>query len=507
MRSGLVMVMAAVCAAACGGGESAPPCTDALDPNDSKEAAARLTAGAKAGLRACAGDEDWYVVSLAAGETLALNADFTGAPETLKVQLIEPTQGAVIAQLGAGGAGVEGTMQPGAAGDYLVRVTTPSSKPVQYDLAVAVSPATQTCAAGTHPQNGGCVEDGCDDLGFEKNDDIASARLLLPGSYSGLRICKSGERDFYALQPPPGGGAFSVSLWRTKGQDLDLVITTGEVVNGKYKVLGAAQTNGMEDHLLYVPIPDGQPAYLMVLGDGAATGTYDLQLSVEPLDPVRDCLVDCGALVPMDGTFDMGDPVAAVAGYFIGTDEAYRFARRDLGMWLQWAFAQMEKKFPGTPPVYLSDISQEDGKTPGTMFNRPRHPTTTHVNGRDCDIAYYQTLPDNDYRIICGDGTDKNGNGQAGKYNDGYFCTTDKNVVDFVKQTQFVSLLMAHPQFRVLGIDQTLPQQFYDEAYRQADAGLLPGWAVYKIENGLAWGNDGGWAFHHHHIHLSLYDR
>jgi hypothetical protein len=489
------------------GGEPAPTCTDALDPNNSREAAARLAAGAKSGLRTCAGDEDWYVVTLGAGETLAVNADFQGAPETLKVQLIEPIQGAVVAQLGPGGGGLEGSMQPGAAGDYFIRVTTPSTTPVAYDLAVAMSPATQTCETGFHPQNGTCVQDGCDDLGLEANDDVMTARPLLPGLYSGLKICKAGDRDFFALQPPPGGGAFSVSMWRTKGQDIDLVITTGEVVNGKYKVLGAAQSSGGEDHLLYVPVPDGQPAFLMVLGDKDSTGTYDLELRVDPLDPKRDCVTGCNEIVPMDGTFDMDDPAALVAGYFIGTDEEYRFVRRDLGMWLQWAFGEMEKKFPGTPPVYLSDISQEDGKTPGTMFNRPRHPTTTHVNGRDCDIAYYQTLPDNDYRIICGDGTDRNGNGTPGKYNDGYFCTTNQNVVDVTRQTYFMALLMAHPQFRVLGIDQTLPQLFYEEVERLVGNGDLPGWAAYKIENGLAWGAEGGWQFHHHHIHLSLFDR
>jgi hypothetical protein len=57
-----------------------------------------------------------------------------------------------------------------------------------------------------------------------------------------------------------------------------------------------------------------------------------------------------------------------------------------------------------------------------------------------------------------------------------------------------------------VGVDETLPDQIIAEADKQFAAGELPRWALHRLRTGLGYGNDGGWAFHHHHIHLSLSD-
>jgi hypothetical protein len=66
---------------------------------------------------------------------------------------------------------------------------------------------------------------------------------------------------------------------------------------------------------------------------------------------------------------------------------------------------------------------------------------------------------------------------------------------------------MGSPLFRVLGVDETLPQQFADQAYKQQGEGMIGAWAVDRIESGLGYGNDGGWAFYYYHIHFFLMDR
>src|SRR6185436_7689468 len=120
---------------------------------------------------------------------------------------------------------------------------------------------------------------------------------------------------------------------------------------------------------------------------------------------------------------------------------------------------------------------------------------------------YFQTLPDNDYRIICGDGSDTNNNGVSGNYNDGYFCLTNQNVVDMPRQAYFMSLMMGFPYFRVVGVDQTLPSQLVAAADKLVASGDLPAWAAFKMHSGLGYGAAGGWQFHHHHIHYSANSR
>jgi hypothetical protein len=136
----------------------------------------------------------------------------------------------------------------------------------------------------------------------------------------------------------------------------------------------------------------------------------------------------------------------------------------------------------------------------------PRHPTTTHVRGNDVDVAYYQTDGASNYQIICGPGTDTNGNGSGGTYNDGQFCTTNSNVVDIPRQTWFLAKLAESPSFRVVGIDQTLVTAIRAEALRLYNAGDIGAAQYRRITDGLGYGSAGGWQYHHHHIHLSLYE-
>ena len=482
--------------AACSSGD---PCRDALDPNHDPASAATLTAGkTQSGLKACAGDEDWFSVTLAAGDTLSVHAAVAGgATDALALSVHEPSADSPIAAAVFDGDGLTVQSQPGAAGTYHVRVLGIAER-TGYGLTATVTPATTTCAAGSHAQNGGCVVDGCDDLGLEPNEDVTGARRIVPGVYHGLRAC-AGDADWYVVSAPPGGGALQVALTNVVDGDVDVYATDGTMNGPIPNMIGVGQTGGTEEHLTNVPIAAGGEVYIYVTG---GTARYDMEVSFTALDTDRDCMSACREIIAYDGPLDPGDPAALAAGYYDGSPPEYLFARRDFVMYMKWAFKQTAEHCPGTHPVYVSDIGQADGKVPGTDVGQPRHPPDAHINGHDADIAYFQTLPDNDYRIICGDGSDTNGNGQPGKFNDGYFCTTDQNVIDWPRQAYFLAMMAENPNYHVTGVDQTLPDQFYAAADKLAAAGEIPARAAYKIDTGgLAFGNRDLWPFHHHHIH------
>ncbi len=215
---------------------------------------------------------------------------------------------------------------------------------------------------------------------------------------------------------------------------------------------------------------------------------------------------DCDSLVQMPGPHA---PAASSAlepfGYQLVSGERYHWVRKDLSKLLAWAICEVKNKFPQVTPIDVSDMSQADGKTPGTDVGKPRHPETTHIKGQDIDIAYYQIDGMNNYQIVCGDGSDTNKNGQPAKYNDGYFCTTDQNIVDWGPQVWFFAKLLEPPnKVRVIGIDQMLAHDLIDKVNELHQANEIDDELYVKFTQRLSWGAEGGWQFHHHHTHLSF---
>lgn len=215
----------------------------------------------------------------------------------------------------------------------------------------------------------------------------------------------------------------------------------------------------------------------------------------------------CGDIISMPGSRDPRSGEAAVDGYYVAHEERYSFLRRDMTMLTEYAACEVARRYPGTPPLGLGDLSQEDGGTPGSDVGRLRHPDGTHT-GSDLDLAYYQTDGFNNLQIVCGDGSDRNGNGTRGTYNDGYHCTTEDNIIDPTLNAFFFAKMGEHPDTRVFGVDRTLAAQI-NAAYRElvsegiVPAGRLP---LGFDPDGVGPGEEGylGWAFHHHHSHLDF---
>jgi hypothetical protein len=119
-------------------------------------------------------------------------------------------------------------------------------------------------------------------------------------------------------------------------------------------------------------------------------------------------------------------------------------------------------------------------------------------------VAYYQTDGANNLQIVCGDGSDTNPNGVAGKHNDGYYCTTSQSIVAWERQVWFFARLMESPRVRVFGIDAKIAPALRKKADELHGAGKITQTIRQRLDKHVVWGAAGGWAFHHHHAHLSF---
>jgi len=172
---------------------SAPdPCAsavdDGLEENDSCGAAVALSAGSTTGLFTSISDEDYYLISVPAGDALTVDETYAGIVD-VDMDLYDDLS---CANLVSGAAGYAGTGQvtwtntTGAAATVVLRVYpwASSGDCNNYDLNVTLAPDP-------------CQNPLADDS-FEDNDDCASAVPLSDGLYTDLFASKADE-DFFEV--------------------------------------------------------------------------------------------------------------------------------------------------------------------------------------------------------------------------------------------------------------------------------------------------------------------
>ena len=350
---------------------------------------------------------------------------------------------------------------------------------------------------------------------FEPNDARQSAADAPLGATQTLSITK-GDEDWYRVVVPARTITRVGIEFKHAAGDLDLVAYDGQgnllgSRNGaEYPYAYRGQETNTEYYGFYSE-KGGSVYYIRVLGHAGAQNTYSLHHHQYAYKDGQTCtgagfsLADCdgrgsngSGLIP----FPFPDPSDSVVGdgYDFASYSNYRFARRELVMLVRHALAETRKAFPGTKPLSLIDICQMDGITPGYDVGDPRHPQSTHDQGGNIDISYFQTDGANDAEIVCNDGA---------SHADGY-CTsaaTQKHTVDLPRQAYFMAKLFASPRTRVIGVDTVLAPLLRSAAQSLAS---LPAGDRRKISQSelssfsshMAYGS--GWPYHHHHIHLSL---
>ncbi|WP_437315166.1 hypothetical protein [Sorangium sp. So ce385] len=386
---------------------------------------------------------------------------------------------------------------------------------------VACSPDVPSgwCPKGSHCDGGVCRKEafGCESEGdaLEPNDDAGAAVTAPAGVTKELTLC-AGDEDWFRIVVPARTIVRVGIRFRHAAGDIDLVAYDGEgrLLGSRYGEQYPYSYRDQETNTEFYGFYSerGGAEYLVrVVGYDGGQNTYDLDVTSYPYVDGPSCV---GAGFSFDECAGFGDggsgllpfpfpdPEDSVVGggYVWETFSNYRFARRELIMLVRDALAETLRAFPGTAPLSLIDVCQMNGVTPGYDVDGPRHPESTHDQGGNIDIAYFQTDGSNDGEIICGDGS---------KHEDGYCSSAAKrkHIVDLEREAFFMARLFRSARTRVIGVDKIIAP-FLSKTAEKLNA--LPNSDPRKITDGelasfsdrMAYGD--GWPYHHHHIHLSM---
>jgi len=388
----------------------------------------------------------------------------------------------------------------------------------------------ETCWPGCEsdaecPEGYGCSEDAggcvfgwssepfvCDDQRFEPNEIITKAKAIeAPSVTTGLDLC-AGDEDWFSVEAPVATlTTVGIEFPHVRG-DLDLIafderqdLLGSRLGPATYSAAYRTNENGLEYHAI-LGMAGPVKGYFNVHPFAGATNQYDLHVTTAPWQDGPLCSAGFGfdECRGYNGTstgivyhfpFARADDPYVPDGYRLESYSSYRWLRRELIMLVRHAIHAVQKKFPHTTPLGLLDMGDKFAVTPGFDVGDPRHPESTHDQGGNIDIAYYQTDGDNDGQIVCGANENLN--------NDGYYCTsTAGNVLDAPRTAYFMAVLNLHPRLRVIGVDAMLAPLIQAEARKQRDNGDITAKQYSDLVANMASGD--GWPFHHHHMHVSL---
>ena len=388
-------------------------------------------------------------------------------------------------------------------------------------LGCSAANPTGYCAGDLVCQAGECkpYQFTCTDQTHEPNETIQQAAPVTPGVQDGLQVC-SKDLDWFRLDVPAGNAGTLGLFFTHKLGDLDLCAfdAGGKLLGCRYPFEHHPASwrtyDWNDEYLSAFAIAEARTFYFRADGWNGAVNTYRLDVRVWPWKDGPDCRVffdeyECAGCDPATHQclygygkanlkqFPFPDPADPYVGtgYVLEHSSSYRWLRREVIMAIRHAIHEVQVRFPGTKPLGLLDMGQMDGGTPGFDVGQPRHPETTHDQGGNIDVAYYQTGPDNLGKVICD---------PIGGSNNGAYCTNvDNHVVDLPRTAYFLAILADNPRFRVAGVDQMIAPLILAELKKQKDQGWISATAYNRLAGGsLAYGS--GWPYHHHHVHVSF---
>jgi hypothetical protein len=233
-------------------------CTDdGLEDNDTAATARSLAVGTHQA-KICAGDDDFYRVTLGTGDRLTAQIAFDNQEADLDLYLLDAAGTVVESSTGVGSTeSVSHTAL--ASGAYVVRVVGYGGAEGPYTLTLAVVPATSTCH-----------EDA-----YEENDTAAAARTVQPGTLDG-QLCR-GDDDFYGVALNAGDTlTATVTFAQPAGGTLVLVLLApgGAALDESTGASGAAEVST-------VATAAGTHV-VRVYGTNGAEAAYALGIQVQP---------------------------------------------------------------------------------------------------------------------------------------------------------------------------------------------------------------------------------
>lgn len=276
-----------VCGTTSGRCETPPPvptCVeDSLEQNDTRATAHALTAGSYSSLGACASDDDWYAITLAAGDQITVETLFSNAEGDVDLELVDPS-GQNVATSASTTDNERVTHTAAGAGSYRIHVwlyrdagSTPGNG---YSMTVTVVPSGPPPPPPPPP--------ACGPDALEENDTQASAAAFTPGRRNGLSVC-GGDDDYYAITLQAGDQLTVDALFSSAEGDIDLRLLSPSGASE-----ASALGTGSNEHLEYAAMTAGTYVLRVNLYADAGSNpgnTYDLSAAVSavcPSDPEED---------------------------------------------------------------------------------------------------------------------------------------------------------------------------------------------------------------------------
>lgn len=178
-------------------------------------------------------------------------------------------------------------------------------------------------------------------------------------------------------------------------------------------------------------------------------------------------------------------------------DTSTSYIRRDLMLRVQYAAAVVACSDDNPRPIALGDASERDGSTPGTRKGRPRHLAGTHENGRDLDIAYFQTgTANNHIRAICNHvrhGVDE------------FHCVEPPAHLDATRTALLIGAIFEDHHIRAIGVDGQAAPMLEAAIRSLCDAHRIAKDACARVHLSYETTDQhhGWFRFHHKHLHVS----
>jgi len=331
-----------------------------------------------------------------------------------------------------------------------------------------------------------------DDCSPGLNDTVATAvgvQVIDGQTYAG-EIC-AGDTDVFVLNLPPETWAsveLDISGSGSGGSDLDLyeLVADGQSVQNSYT------TNGYERLAVYNQTASPRQHVFQVHPYQGATASYEVVVRASAYHDGMECDDFYSGSPAEGGPCNLIMQFPRSNGTFEGSypehPPVWSSVRREVAYLIRWAADEVMDRYPGTTPLGLLDMSEKDGSTPGTLAGSLRHPSGTHVNGNDMDVAYYQNDGANNGDIVC-------------PSHNGQFCTGPATLLDAERTAYFLAQIFLHPDLRIVGVDPVVADDVIEAADDLLASGAISQYQRNRFDSKLAWGS--GWPFHHHHLHFS----
>jgi hypothetical protein len=274
-----------------------------------------------------------------------------------------------------------------------------------------------------------------------------------------------------------GSHAFTYALAAGQYVAVSVAADTALTLTGSYGSESLQQMTNAQPATMAFYNPTAAPLTIH-LGLQAATATATITITPADFAIGFTCAKDCGSLIQLPAPRASDD-------YRLVSPLKYQYGRREVVETLLAALAVQT----GQSPVGIMDLSQADGKVPGTDVKGPRHTYPAHAGGYAADVAYYRMNGDNSGQPTCPTATN------------GMSCSGPSDMDPMKNVTYFLALAQELHLVQLI-VDPVMEPNVRTELQRQLSAGIADPLAAARLSRVLESGAN--FEYHTDHSHLAF---